>query len=324
VPQCAYNLSAGLIDSSSIQVYFKYPKNSYTGSSVSYKLRTTDNNKSIVGSSSPLKLTGLSSITSYNLVVDTSMNNGTLITTSSIVTYSTIADPYLTIMYTFDTGKYIKQSTYYDIYNSAKSRYDASAIAIDASFSPTYFKYGNSSFNILLGTRSYINYNRPFTSDSNGLTFSFWYFIPSTATVSLGDANYFFDFGKGVDNYNIFYSIGFSSASPVTLIGDQVFVYNGGTRYSYNVFPTTTTISKGVWHHFALVITTSTIKHYLDTTVTLSTGLTYYPNNITTTSNRIGYTNWSQTSGGGYGYMDNFLVYNRALSAAEITALYNA
>jgi len=88
-PQAAGNLYAGSIGTSTIQVYFNYPKNNYTGS-ISYKLRTTDNLFNVVGTSSPLQLTNLNSNTTYSLVVDTSMSNGTVITTSSSITSKTL------------------------------------------------------------------------------------------------------------------------------------------------------------------------------------------------------------------------------------------
>jgi len=100
-PQCAYNLIAGLVDTSSIQVYFNYPKNSYTDS-VSYTLSTTDNSIGKSGLSSPLQLTGLTDDTSYNLVVYT-YNNLSLLSTSMIL--KTKTPKLLTIT---GTGTYTK------------------------------------------------------------------------------------------------------------------------------------------------------------------------------------------------------------------------
>jgi len=135
IPQCAYNLSAGFVDTSSIQVYFNYPRNSYTGS-VSYKLRTTDNLYSIVGTSSPLQLTGLTNDTSYNMVVDTSMNNGILTTTSIILFKKTNIIPQIVQSYTGAT-KTTSSDKLYNIYTFTNTT--GGSIVISTSLSYIFY-----------------------------------------------------------------------------------------------------------------------------------------------------------------------------------------
>ena len=276
-----------------------------------------------------------SSYISSTMYTDPSINYVRILSTTdstitlSFVSYfniSSVPSPEsLTIFYTFDTGTYLnKINSYYDIYNSKTLTYDASINNITpGQFSTKFFKYGISSLNISIN-RNCIDYNNAFTPDSNGLTFSFWYYVPLSASISTNDRHYIFDFGNGPNVDNIFFAIYFQNTTNPLILDGTLFVNNYMTRNSYIPFSTEKTLSKGVWHHFALVLTTTNITLYYDSIQTMqSSSSYYYPNNITLTRNKIGYTNWGQNGTGNNGYIDNFMVYNKALSQSEITSLYN-
>lgn len=76
------------------------------------------------------------------------------------------------------------------------------------------------------------------------------------------------------------------------------------------------------WHHFVGVYDGTTVKHYLDGQLVSSN-----PWNNTVNGGQFGLVNFSLGAGGSAnyyeGYMDDLKMYGRALSAAEVTYLYN-
>ena len=85
-------------------------------------------------------------------------------------------------------------------------------------------------------------------------------------------------------------------------------------------------LSTGAWHHIAVVLgtgSTYTGTLYVDgVSVGTNTAMTLRPSNLgNTVNNWIGRSAFTQDPYF-HGLVDDFRVYNRALSAAEITALY--
>jgi len=86
----------------------------------------------------------------------------------------------------------------------------------------------------------------------------------------------------------------------------------------------TSALSTGVWHHVAVTRSGNTGQLYVDgVQVGQNTGMSLSPASLGNTTN-----NWigrSQYSGDAYldGQVDDFRLYNRALSAAEVQALFN-
>lgn len=93
---------------------------------------------------------------------------------------------------------------------------------------------------------------------------------------------------------------------------------NWGTLY------TGSSVSDGLWHHFALVWDGTAIQGYLDGAVDIVGG----DDGIAATAdsgNDICLGNWIPTGSAWFdGLLDQVRIYNRALSASEIQALYNA
>jgi hypothetical protein len=88
----------------------------------------------------------------------------------------------------------------------------------------------------------------------------------------------------------------------------------------------TARLSTGAWHHMAVVLAagaTYTGTLYVDGAVVgTNTAMTLRPSDIgNTTNNWIGRSAWTPDPYWA-GFIDDFRVYNRALSAAEITTLY--
>lgn len=86
------------------------------------------------------------------------------------------------------------------------------------------------------------------------------------------------------------------------------------------------TVNDGAWHHVVLIGNTSTQSLYLDNNLVGSLSGTI--NQLTMTTNQIGTayaSSWPSASGWMYfnGSIDDARVYNRALSANEVTALYS-
>ncbi|MCX6793224.1 MAG: hypothetical protein NTY12_04315 [Candidatus Falkowbacteria bacterium] len=104
---------------------------------------------------------------------------------------------------------------------------------------------------------------------------------------------------------------------------DSAIIYLAGANYEYF---TTTPVNylDGNWHHVAFVITGNGVndivnsKMYVDGQEETGSG----PANGTAPVAKTGcYIGWP---GGSVNYIDDLRIYNRALSAAEISALYNA
>jgi len=164
-----------------------------------------------------------------------------------------------------------------------------------ASYNSTVFKRGTQS--LLSNTSSYISIPTMNLRAVTGLTIAFWFYRTAVGTqtfVRFGDAMQINTFGTET-SYNMYF---------------------GFDGYGVNIFYTYPSIN--VWNHFAVTLTystnnTSTHKIYADGVLqTTGTGLPY-PSTI--------YTN--NFAGQFTGYMDDFRVYQAALTDADIANVYN-
>jgi hypothetical protein len=201
-------------------------------------------------------------------------------------------------------------------YASGYPLYDASLSAVNSQIngiSTTSSMVGNAC--MCLST-NYVNIPNPNIS-TNGFTAAFW--MNTTSTAQNYPPLFYLN---GNTTYNVY-----------------IYITNiGGTAYSIGyecrcngttlrtLLYTTITINDGAWHYIVVTSTyaalgslTSTIRIYIDNVLNSSTTTGYYPNNA-------GLMSSGSTIGGGTpaynGLIDDYRVYARVLSSAEITALY--
>ena len=129
-------------------------------------------------------------------------------------------------------------------------------------------------------------------------------------------------------------SIGFArKTATIHGLGWYVWSWNGSNHLAFNIYPSPNTnigvgstgvITDNNWHHAVAIYdgtsNRSGMKLYIDGIIN-ATGTA-----LATTGSIINTTNitFSAAGGGGAGLLDDMRIYNRALSAAEIMALYNA
>ncbi|MBA0884956.1 LamG-like jellyroll fold domain-containing protein [Flavobacterium undicola] len=120
-----------------------------------------------------------------------------------------------------------------------------------------------------------------------------------------------FDFGTGTSKY-LFLSIQAGSANVM-----RYAIKNGGTEQQVNF---TYTLPLNTWTHFAITQSGSTCSMYINgALVATNTGVTIKPSTIgSTTLNYLGKSQFSDPLF--KGSIDEFKIFNRALSAAEIAA----
>ncbi len=85
----------------------------------------------------------------------------------------------------------------------------------------------------------------------------------------------------------------------------------------------TTTVSAGSWHHVAVTITGKNLQFYLDGTAIQSATFVNTPNKVLSGNAYIGINN-DATTQKMYGSVDEVGIWSRALTSAEVTALYNS
>jgi hypothetical protein len=182
-----------------------------------------------------------------------------------------------------------------------------------ASVSTADYKLGFSSLSLTASSSQYVQIPS-FTTTTNGLTFSFWYKSNSTGTWSR-----IFDFGNGQNNYNVLFSPNGNGSNG---IGISV---TGGDPY----YLTDINYNDNTWRHITWTltyaaenVTSSTWTVYVNGVSKASVSSRYYPPTVTRTSNYIGRSNWSDPYYNGY--IDDFRVYHRVVTAAEAASLFSS
>jgi Concanavalin A-like lectin/glucanases superfamily len=171
------------------------------------------------------------------------------------------------------------------------------------------FKIGNSSsYN---GTNQYINLGSDSTNYDNGLTISIWAYPTANNNWAR-----FFDCGNGASSNN--FVLARSGTSDVI----HAEVYNGAT--GGGVVSAAGAIVNNTWQHFVATYSKAGTFNIYKNGALIKTGAAQpIPANLTRTNCWIGRSNWA---GDAYyvGYLDQFLMYNRVLSADEVQQIYSS
>lgn len=127
-----------------------------------------------------------------------------------------------------------------------------------------------------------------------------------------------FDFGSSTSNYM------FLTPSNATYPYTPRFAIITTSNGSEQALQATSSISTNAWHHFVVTLSGNTGTLYIDGAVAATnTSMTLHPSNLGNTANNwIGKSQWSDP----YfkGKIDEFRIYNIALTAAQVTSLYGA
>ncbi len=200
--------------------------------------------------------------------------------------------------------------------NANTLSYDAT-LYNGATVSSGDYKVGPSLSSLLLTAASSQYVQTPnFTPTTNGLSFSFWY--RSNGSGSWGRV---FDFGSGENNSNILCS---PNGDNLNKLG---FRCNYGATAT-NFYLTDINYNDNVWRHVAWTLTYASagsdksVWNIYINGVYKATNTHYYPDPaITRTLCYLGKSNWAD----GYynGYIDDFRIYNRVLSANDVLNLYS-
>jgi hypothetical protein len=167
---------------------------------------------------------------------------------------------------------------------------------------------------LVKSSQGYVSIPAGLLSSASAMTIATWVYLNSSA-----DWQRVWDFGTSTTSYMFFTPR--ISVSPnylrfaITRAGNDA-----GAEQQLNG---TAELSIGEWHHVAVVIGSSGGILYVDgAQLTTNPGMTLKPSDLgSTTNNYIGKSQYSDP----YldGSIDDFRVYDRALSAAEIQTLYN-
>ena len=182
------------------------------------------------------------------------------------------------------------------------------------------YKVGSGSV-YLNGSSQYLDINssiNPYTiwnSDNGGISFSVWFKIPATsATYSR-----IFSFGDG--------TIGSASANSIFCAKNSTnntLYFESRTNSVTSSFTTTQTYIDNNWHHLVLSISSAGIwTLYIDSILVNNTSFTdkVVPSGVTWTKRYIGRSEFDAalyTTGN----IDDFRIYNRVLTPAEVDTLY--
>lgn len=158
------------------------------------------------------------------------------------------------------------------------------------------------------GLNDYLAYGAPIPIDTS-FSVSVWF-----ATVDSAQRGTIFHNGIGNTNgFGIVQTAGISGTSN-TLPGNKMVLYAGG--YGYFAQATTDT---GNWHHLVLVVSGNTYSYYFDNMLQASGSWFAY---AATTNFSLGI-NAANNSFPFKGKIDDFTLYNRALTLAEIDTLFH-
>lgn len=161
----------------------------------------------------------------------------------------------------------------------------------------------------LNGSTGYASLPAGIVSGLNDFTISTWVKMDS-----LSDWSRIFDFGTGTNNYMFL-----TPRSGDNVLRFAITTSGNGTEQQLNapVLPT------GVWKHVAVTLTGTTGRLYVDgVQVAINTGMTLKPSSLgNTNQNYLGKSQWADP----YldGALDDFRIYSRALSAAEVGTLFS-
>jgi hypothetical protein len=226
-------------------------------------------------------------------------------------------DPSLCLYYMFDLSRNMVSNYAQNVYGTIDASYGNGASVNYADL--TYVGTGglkllgtNSGYVQLLPT-SVVNTTN-FISNS-GMSFSCWFY----SKISLTDAK-IFDFNDISNSYsnNIFVSMNASNSISAN-------VYTSPTTSS--TVSLSTNYNNSILYHFVWTMTysnaqTSNWNLYINATNVSSTTSNYYPNQVARSSDFLGKSNISSDPSFN-GYIDDFRIYQRVLTQAEITQLYN-
>ncbi|MFD0671416.1 LamG-like jellyroll fold domain-containing protein [Cohnella sp. GCM10027633] len=161
----------------------------------------------------------------------------------------------------------------------------------------------------LNGTNGYVSMPSGILSGQTDVTIASW-----VKASSISNWTRIFDIGTGTSSYM------FLSPQPGAA-GLRFAISTGGSGGEQRI-SSTTAFPTGVWKHVAVTLSGSTGRLYVDgVQVGTNTSMTLTPSSLgNTTQNWIGR---SQFSGDPYfnGQIDDFRIYNRALSATEVATL---
>ncbi|MDD3816153.1 MAG: LamG domain-containing protein, partial [Desulfocapsaceae bacterium] len=166
------------------------------------------------------------------------------------------------------------------------------------------------------GVNDYVDLPDGFADFTNGFTVGLWA-NPSAS----GNWARFLELGNGYQNDNIL----FLRRQTTDQLAFQV--YSGGvltgTAYALNA------ITNDEWHYYAATMDASgNVQLYKDgapLTMAVDSSAVAVPANVTRTINYIGKSSWPTPPDEYYtGKIDEVMIFNRALSANEIGALYNS
>ncbi len=123
------------------------------------------------------------------------------------------------------------------------------------------------------------------------------------------------------------YELGFAGGSLGTSSNALAFAYRNDTNTSWIVYATSATYSDSRWHHAAVALTIGTpasVKIYVDGVVSAGAWTNGSGTETPYNSNGTLYIGRTEQPEFFSGYLDDVRVYNRALSANEVMAIYQA
>ena len=228
---------------------------------------------------------------------------------------------FLLYNYRFNAGD--AQGT--SILNYATGQYDA-ALMNSAIITTASYKTGSASLSLTPTYSQYVNLP-PFTMKApiGALTFCCWI----NFNTSIGTWARIFDMAQALKN-----STAFSGTINTILIGYtpgvlqfQLVSSTGSAQTYLGSYTTPYTPSTGTWTHVAWTLSSTSWTIYMNgsaVTPTVAAAITQYlPQNGTYSYNFIGRSTWVGDAYG-YGNYNDFRMYSSTLSAAEISAIYNA
>jgi hypothetical protein len=234
-------------------------------------------------------------------------------------------DPALLYYYRFDVVDICNNNVNY-IYNHAKSIYDASASTLN--ISQTTKKFGTGSYYLqTLGT-NLLTINGGFSGLTNGsVSFAFWWY--PTGSIQPGNNVFFFAGTSDGNPFNQIILFWSSSANPVTAGSIKLFANTYGAT---NVEITSTPFNElNQWYHIVFIVSRITPSNIQWTTYINNT----LKNTQTPTNNQtfnfnavrdkfcIGTGGTGDIPGSQGSYFDDFRVYNKALTAQNVSDIYN-